>query len=72
VPLVPVIVTVYVPARVELLVTMTSLDTFAPVERSKRLGREDKTRPLGDTAVVKLIVPENPARLVTVTFVKLV
>jgi hypothetical protein len=71
VPLVPVIVTVYVAAFVELLVVMTRLVEFVPLECSDRLCREERLRPLCETAEVRTIVPEKPARLITVTVVRL-
>ena len=63
-PLVPVTITVYVPTLVELMVRVEEPDP--PGLKLMLAGLIEAVKPLGVTAIEKLIIPVKPATLSTV------
>ena len=63
-PLVPVTITVYVPTLVELMVRVEEPDP--PGLKLMLAGLIEAVKPLGVTAIEKLIVPVKPATLLSV------
>lgn len=69
---VPVILTVYVPALADVVVETVRVVRLAPFGKSSRLNDEgDGVRPIAVVVAVRLSVPVRPAMLVTIMVVEL-
>jgi hypothetical protein len=54
-----------------LVALIVKLVEFVPLECTERFCREERVKPVCETAEIRTIVPEKPARLITVTVVRL-